>query len=155
MGSETSVVTSKSKSVASLLLKLSRFARLRFQSNYGLLRTQPLQFGNSATDCSTSCRGLNWKPYYIRIHFKVFLNFKIETPMFPIGSSKTDWIWTVGSIPIVNQILTILKRVENPWAYCIRVLPEAWSPILEDAIYGVGDVTLNKGYPMGRRIHKR
>ena len=79
----------------------------------------------------------------------------LRNPVFPIGSSKTDWIWTVGSIPIVNQILTIPKRVENPWAYWSRALPEAWSPIPEDAIYGVGDVTLNKGYLVGRRIHKR
>ena len=71
--------------------------------------------------------------------------------MFPIGSSKTDWIWTVGSIPIVNQILTTPKRVENPRAYCPRALLEAGSPISEEAMYGGGDVTLNKGYLVGRR----
>ena len=50
---------------------------------------------------------------------KITLTFEeyegyLETPVFPIGSLKTDWIWTVGSIPIVNQILTTPKRVEKP-----------------------------------------
>ena len=65
-------------------------------------------------------------------------------------------IWTVGSIPIVNQILSIPKKGgKNPRAYCTSALPEAWGPISEDTMYGGGDVTLNKGYLVGRRIHKR
>ena len=41
--------------------------------------------------------------------------------------------------------------MENPRAYCTRALPEVGSPISEEAMYGGGDVTLNKGYLVGRR----
>ena len=62
MGYETIVATSNSMFVACLLLKLFRFAKLRFRSSYSRFRTQPLQFGNSVTGCSTSCRESDCKP---------------------------------------------------------------------------------------------
>ena len=40
----------------------------------------------------------------------IFCNINIRNPMFPTGKLKPVEIWTVGSIPIVNQILSNPKK---------------------------------------------
>ena len=61
--------------------------------------------------------------------------------MFPTGKSKPVEIRTVGSIPIANQILSNPKKGGKTLEPI--VLGHYRKP---EAIYGVGDVTLNKGY---------